>query len=73
MSPSSSVISRAFHSGGIGLSWVSSGRVPNWKMICPSSGLSIQSSHSSSRQTPPAMTIGTLSAMPPSRIVSRKP
>ena len=57
--------------GGMGLSWVRSGRVPNWKTICPSSGLSIQFSHSSSRQTPPAMTIGTLSAIPCSRIVAR--
>ena len=65
MSPSSSVISRCFHASGIGLSLVSSGLVPNWKAIWPSSSLSIQCSHSFRFQTPPAMTIGTLSEMPP--------
>ena len=50
---------------------VSSGRVPNWKAIWPSSGLSIQLAQSSRFQTPPAMTIGRLSGMPPSRITSR--
>ena len=62
---------RAFQSSGIGLSLVSSGRVPNWKAICPSSSLSIQCSHSFRFQTPPAMTIGTESEIPPPRIVSR--
>ena len=62
---------RAFQSAGIGLSWVSSGRVPNWNAIWPSSGLSIQSFHSSSRHTPPAMIIGTSSEIPPSRMTSR--
>ena len=43
----------------------------NWKAIAPSSGLSIQWSHSRRYQTPPAMMIGTESDTPSVRIVSR--
>src|SRR3546814_10238176 len=63
--------SLSFHPCGIGLSLVSKGRVPNWNAIVPSSGLSIQLFQSRKYQTPPAITIGTSSEMPPSRIVSR--
>src|SRR3546814_3843392 len=63
--------SLSFHPCGIGLSLVSNGRVPNWNAIVPSSGLSIQLFQSRKYQTPPAITIGTSSEMPPSRIVSR--
>ena len=57
-----------FHSSDTGLSWVTTGRVPNWKAIGPRSGLSSQSSHSRRNQTPPAMKIGVCSR-PHSRIV----
>ena len=70
-SPGSSVRRRSFQPSGIGLSSVSRGRVPNWKAIWPSSGLSSQSFHSRRNQTPPAMTIGTLSGMPSARMTSR--
>jgi hypothetical protein len=57
--------------GGIGLSGQQRAR-SELEHNLPSSVLSIQSFHSSRRQTPPAMMIGTLPLMPP-RIVSRKP
>jgi len=69
--PASSVRRWSFHPCGIGLSSVSKGRVPNWKAIAPSSGLSIQLSHSRKNHTPPAITIGTLSGSPSVRIISR--
>ena len=70
-SPGSNFRKWSFHPCGIGLSCVNRGRVPNWNMIWPSSGLSIQSFHSFSAQTPPAMTIATLSASPSARMTSR--
>ena len=63
--------SASFQPCGIGLSSVSKGRVPNWNRIWPSSGLSIQLSHSLSAHTPPAITMPVLSETPSLRIVSR--
>jgi hypothetical protein len=55
---------------GIGLSVVSSGRVPNWNAMGPRSLLPIQSFQSLRCQTPPAITIGTLSS-PTERMIRR--